>query len=166
LLSIDDKSKPVTGFWEPLISVAFIPDDNLFVSCYHRFQRRQYHFTYSFHKQKPLSETIMTDIADASQRNFPVKSFYSPVTEDCTTFYRQGHCITVNSKKPSESQLEKITDADLGSMYLLFDQALVVRSSSSILFFKKDEETDLWTQYEKFDNMRGQIYFIRGNVRI
>lgn len=51
-------------------------------------------------------------------------------------------------------------------MYLLFDQALVVRSSSSILFFKKDEETDKWMQYEKFDNMRGQIYFIRGNVRI
>jgi hypothetical protein len=51
-------------------------------------------------------------------------------------------------------------------MYLLFDQALVVRSSSSILFFKKDEETDLWVQYEKFDNMRGQIYFIRGNIRI
>jgi hypothetical protein len=51
-------------------------------------------------------------------------------------------------------------------MYLLFDQALVTRSSSSILFFKIDSETGLWTQYMKFDNMRGQIYFIKGNVRI
>lgn len=168
LLSLDEQSKPITGFWEPLITCAFIPDDNLFVSCYHRIQKRQYHFLYSFHKQKPLSEPIMTEITEpsCSQRNFPVKSFYSPVTQNCTTFYRQGFCLTVNALKPVECSMEKITDSDLGTMYLLFDQALVVRSSSSILFFKKNEETDRWEQYEKFDNMRGQIYFIRGNVRI
>ena len=51
-------------------------------------------------------------------------------------------------------------------MYLLFDKALVTRSSNSILFFKIDEETGLWMKYKEFDNMRGQIYFIRGNVRI
>ena len=51
-------------------------------------------------------------------------------------------------------------------MYLLFDQALVTRSSSSILFFKIDPETGDWTQYHKFEKMRGKIYFIRGNVRI
>jgi hypothetical protein len=51
-------------------------------------------------------------------------------------------------------------------MYLLFDEALVTRSSSSILFFKIDPETGLWKQYHRFDNMRGQIYFIRGNIRI
>lgn len=67
---------------------------------------------------------------------------------------------------PSNSKLEKITTADLGTMYLLFDQALVTRSSSSILFFKIDPETGNWTQYHKFEKMRGQIYFIRGNVRI
>jgi len=51
-------------------------------------------------------------------------------------------------------------------MYLVYDKALVVRSSSSILFFKIDEETGLWTQYHKFENMRGQIYYIKGNIRI
>lgn len=60
-------------------------------------------------------------------------------------------------------------------MYLLFDQALVTRSSSSILFFKKDghDEDDVlgkgrkrWRLYKTFDEMRGQIYFIKGNVRI
>ena len=56
---------------------------------------------------------------------------------------------------PSKSNVEKITDNDLGNMYLLFDQALVTRSSNSILFFKIDEETGFWTQYQKFDNMRG-----------
>jgi hypothetical protein len=47
----------------------------------------------------------------------------------------------VNSKRTNECVIEKITDVDFGNMYLLYDQALVVRSSSSILFFKIDEET-------------------------
>ena len=50
-------------------------------------------------------------------------------------------------------------------MYLLFDQALIVRSSSSILFFKIDPETDEWTQYFKIPKMRGNIFFIKGNIR-
>jgi hypothetical protein len=62
--------------------------------------------------------------------------------------------------------MECITTADLGTMYLLYDQALVVRSSSSILFFKIDKDTGLWKKYHSFEKMRGQIYFIRGNVRI
>ena len=51
-------------------------------------------------------------------------------------------------------------------MYLLFDQALVVRSSSSILFFKIDQESGLWEQYQELTDMRGNIYFIKGNIRI
>jgi len=49
---------------------------------------------------------------------------------------------------------------------MLFDQALVTRSSSSILFFKIDPEKKKWLQYHKFDEMRGQIFFIKGNIRI
>lgn len=59
---------------------------------------------------------------------------------------------------------EIITTADLGQMFLVFDHALVVRSSNSILFFKKIDGK--WVQYHKIDDMRGQIYFIRGNIRI
>ena len=88
------------------------------------------------------------------------------MTGNCHTFYRQGHGFTIKASNPQECKIEKITDADLGNMYLLFDAALVTRSSSSILFFKIDPETGLWKQYMTFDNMRGQIYFIRGNVRI
>lgn len=49
-------------------------------------------------------------------------------------------------------------------MYLIFDHALIVRSSNSILFFKKIEGN--WSQYHKIDNMRGTLFFIRGNIRI
>jgi len=47
----------------------------------------------------------------------------------------------MEASDPKICRCEKITDADLGSMYLLFDKALIVRSSSSILFFKPSDET-------------------------
>lgn len=63
-----------------------------------------------------------------------------------------------------------MTDYDLGMMYLVYNNALVARSSSDILFFKimTDEETGErgWTQFDKLENMRGLIFYIRGNKRI
>jgi hypothetical protein len=69
------------------------------------------------------------------------------VTGNVTTFFRQGNCITVNAENIEETRWEKITEADLGSMYLIFEEVLVVRSSGSILFFKLGEDTGLWEKY-------------------
>lgn len=58
---------------------------------------------------------------------------------------------------------------DLGQMYLVYNQALIARSSSDILFFKlvydENTETRKWRQYEVI-GARGFIYYIKGNVRI
>lgn len=51
-------------------------------------------------------------------------------------------------------------------MYLIFDEAVVTRSSNFILFFRINKDTGLWEEYHRINKMRGQIYFIRGNVRI
>jgi hypothetical protein len=54
-------------------------------------------------------------------------------------------------------------------MELLFDNALCIRSSGKVLFFKQVwnelEEHLEWQLYHTI-NVRGFIYFIRGNVRI
>lgn len=54
-------------------------------------------------------------------------------------------------------------------MYLVYNQALVFRSSSDILFYKlkKNEVTGLreWIQYNSIAE-RGSIYYIKGNARI
>ena len=34
-----------------------------------------------------------------------------------------------------------------------------------MVMFKKDKKTGIWEQYFKIDNMRGSVYFIKGNVR-
>lgn len=59
----------------------------------------------------------------------------------------------------------------MDSMYLIFDEAFMTRSSDSIVFFKQkviDKETGetQWSEYHRLKKMRGQIYFIKGNVRI
>jgi hypothetical protein len=62
-----------------------------------------------------------------------------------------------------------MTQMDLGQMYLVYNSALIARSSSDILFFKievdKDTEERKWEQYDVI-NCRGFIYYIKGNVRI
>ena len=166
IVKLDTESKPISGQEEPMITCAFIPNEDLFISVYHRRLKKQIHFTYSWKQNKVLSELVGTIMTNSSGRNFPIKSFYSTVTKNCHTFYRQGHGFTCEAADPENCWTEKVTDKDMGQMYLLFDQALVTRSSGSILFFKIDEETGEWTEYECFDDMRGQIFFIRGNVRI
>jgi len=68
--------------------------------------------------------------------------------------------------------LELQTPTTSTSIQRPIHSALITRSSSSILFFKinkiEDEKTIVrkWEKYHQFDNMRGQIYFIKGNIRI
>ena len=54
-------------------------------------------------------------------------------------------------------------------MYLVYNKALIARSSSDILFFKlvydENAERDKWKQYDII-HARGFIYYIKGNVRI
>ena len=50
-------------------------------------------------------------------------------------------------------------------MYLIYDKALIVRSSSSYLFYKKNDEGN-WIEYTRLNDIRGNIYFIKGNKRI
>ena len=55
---------------------------------------------------------------------------------------------------------------DLGQMFLVFEKALIVRSTSGMLFFKINSETGLWTKYHTIDDMRGTVFFTKGNIRI
>lgn len=119
------------------------------------------------------------DVPDSTMINFPQRVFYNAEWDECYTFYRQGQVVTTRSPGEADtfSFCEKMTHADLGDMYLAFEKALIVRSSSSILIFKKEqvevddddgEGTQLvwqWKQIHKISNMRGQIYFVRGNTR-
>lgn len=165
ILVLNALSKPITGFWEPMIVSTFLPNDRIFISAYHRIEKKQYHFLYDLKKQQPVGDTVSSEIQGCTDRNFPIKSFYSPVLNEVYVFYRQGHGYTVNPEDMKSWTCQKITDDDLGNMFLLFDQALITRSSSSVTFYKKDPETNEWFKYFNIPKTRGTIYFIRGNIR-
>jgi hypothetical protein len=74
-----------------------------------------------------------------------------------------------SNKHKTDYIFEKIYDKDLGQMFLVYGKALVVRSSSQVLFFKLVYDDFLmtwnWKIYHEL-NIRGFIYYIKGNVRI
>jgi len=80
---------------------------------------------------KPVSTPLGSSI-----KNFPYKCFYSEEKGEIYSFYRQGYAFIINPKDPSKYDLQRMTEKDLGSMYLIYDQVLVVRSSMEVLFFK------------------------------
>lgn len=104
ILHLDRRSKPIEGFWEPLITCAFIPvsaqntkEMNLMICVYHRFERKQYHFIYSLKDKKMVGQATVSEIKNCTILNFPIRSFYSEVTMNCYTFYRQGHAFTMEA---------------------------------------------------------------------
>jgi hypothetical protein len=122
-------------------------------------------------EERILGQVQKVSVPNCTQMNFPLRSFYSKVTKDVYTFYRQGHGITVNSLDTSEFEVQKLPLQDMDSTYLIFDEALMTRSSDSIVFYKlcvhdKDSQEKHWKEYHRLKKMRGQIYFIKGNVRI
>lgn len=129
-----------------------------------------YHFVYD-HSQHAIDEGGFHKYEmNCNRMNFPYKSFYNPEDDVVYCFYRQGQAFTIEASNPANFKVEKMTDKDLGQMYLFNNKALIARSSSTVLFFKimadeDDPEDKKWTQYEML-NIRGFIYFIKGNVRI
>jgi len=165
MLKLDRGSKPIMGFFQPMVTACFLPNNDLFINVFHRPTMIHHNLICSLSTKSITAGPKSTKLMESSTLNFPIKSFYNPVAGEVYTFYRQGHSITT---KPHDFNAkitqEVITTADLGQMHLVFDQALIVRSSNSILFFKKIEGR--WTEYHKLDNIRGTIFFIRGNIRI
>ena len=150
-----------------MVTACFIQNDDLYFSVYHRYESIQKSFIYSWKEDKIISEIGEMKLDGATKTNFPIKSFYNCLDNEIYTFYRQGHAVERSSiLENTNLHQEKISNADLGQMFIVFDKALIVRSSNSMLFFKKDEEEGKWKQYHKIDNTRGNIFFIRGNIRI
>lgn len=46
--SMDTDSKPIFGFFNPMVTCCFVKDDNIFISAYHRDTFTQYNSIYSY----------------------------------------------------------------------------------------------------------------------
>ena len=56
IFDLNHESKPITGFWEPLITSNFISPNDLFIAVYHRIDKMQHFITYNFVDKKVTSD--------------------------------------------------------------------------------------------------------------
>jgi hypothetical protein len=135
LLGIDDWTMAIEGFSDPYIVCCFIDDNQLFVALYHNFIDMHFHFIYDIKKACVVGEPVSIKM-NSNKKNFPYKAFYNDELREVYLFYRQGQSFIIDPENPREYLLDKMTEMDLGQMYLIYNQALVTRSSNEILFFK------------------------------
>jgi hypothetical protein len=73
-IGIDDSTRPIDNFPNPLMGAAFTKDNNIFVNLYHSKTAYQYTFTYSFLHKKILKKPVFTSMNPELQRNFPIST--------------------------------------------------------------------------------------------
>jgi hypothetical protein len=100
---IDEGSKPIVGFFQPMITCCFIQEDLIYFTVHHRVTSMCYNFIYSHATDSVLSRVGETRIKHSTLVNFPNKSFYNSIDNEIYTFYRQGQCITRPSYLESEA---------------------------------------------------------------
>ena len=173
VMGLNDHTMPIDGFGDPYITCTFVTCTILFVNLFHNGDLKHVHFFYNSETMETFGKFEKV-IPEMSPLNFPYKCFWNETLHEVYTFYRQGEAFRIkldenDYTKVVETQLEKICDVDLGTMFLIKETCLVCRSSGNILFFKRiyDEKTEkyYWTQYYKLQH-KGLLYFIKGNIRI
>ena len=87
------------GIQEPLVTLVFLPDGTASISVFHRLLKKHYQFNYNFISNEVITEVYVVEIESKTVRNYPIKSFYSGLTETCLTFYRMGECVTYTPEK-------------------------------------------------------------------
>lgn len=174
LLGINNYTMAISGFPDPYVTCCFIDDERIFVNLFYNFDLTHYHFIYNAKTQKMQGQFVKMKI-DCSKKNFPYKCFFNEEDNEIYSFYRQGQSFIIKLKDVKGEDwgqkflYDRMTEMDLGQMYIVYNKALIARSSSDILFFKLAEDentkTQKWKQY-KIIEARGFIYYIKGNVRI
>ena len=158
----------IQGFPDPYITCCFISNERVFINLFYNPTLTHYHFIYDIVKKQIVGQPVSLQM-NCSKKNFPYKCFYNDEENKIYSFYRQGFSFIVDGDNADNYLFDRMTDMDLGQMYLVYNKALVARSSSDILFFKlvydENSDCDKWKQYDVI-HARGFIYYIKGNVRI
>ena len=162
---IDNSTIPLAGFFHPFAACTFIQNDQIIYSFFYRKNRMHYHFVYDPFTRQVVGKLQNRQMTNCTMKNFPLKSFYDPKLNLAFVFYRQGNALTISTEHIEKFQKEKITDFDLGELFIWKDKVLIARSSQQILFFKYDFDEEMevnrWINYHSFES-RG---FISGNKR-
>ena len=168
LLGINNYTMCNSIFPDPFITSCFISDDLVFVNLFYNATFTHYHFIINVETKEIQGEVHSMEMK-CTKKNFPYKCFYSEEKNQVYSFYRQGQAFIIDASDSAKYTCDRMTEMDLGQMYLIYEKALIARSSGDILFFKLEMDEELerekWVLYKQIE-VRGFIYYIKGNVRI
>jgi len=129
------------SFPEPFATCTYISHDRIFVDVFYNYALTHYHFIYNL-KDRSVEGEVQTIVLDCTRKNFPYKCFYNDERDEIYSFYRQGQAFIIDANDSSKFSLDRMTDRDLGLMFLVYNKALIARSSSDVLFFKIEVNED------------------------
>ena len=122
-------------FYEPFITCCFIDDKTIFVSLFENYSLTHYHFFFNIDTKEIVGEIAEYNIENYSS-NFPFKCMYNDDDKEIYSFYKQGESFTIKETDAKLFTMDRITDRVLGTMYLMYNKALVAGTSDSTTFFK------------------------------
>lgn len=144
ICGLDEGSRPILGQQSPMVSCCFNKEDDIYVHVYHRTTLRHFVFLFSYKTCEVVGTPKQLTVLASTPLNFPLRTFYSETRQEIYTFYRQGQCVQQLGGFEEPLLQEQLPTADLGQMYLIFGEAVLARSSNSVILFKKQKEDGRW----------------------
>jgi len=158
----------LAGSPDPFITCCFVTDEIVFINLFHTYNRKHYHFFFNIDKREIDGDVAEYDVKNYSS-NFPLKCIYNEDKQEIYSFYRLGEAFIIPQGNAKDYQMDQMTDDVLGTMYLIYNKAIVAGTSDCTSFYKLEfdeiEERRVWKCY-KTVNVAGSAYYTKGNIRI
>jgi hypothetical protein len=120
LLGIRPFTMAVENLPDPFITCCFISNEIVFINLFYNYSFRHYHFQYNVETSKLVGEVVDIQIG-TSKKNFPVKCFYNDDEDEIYSFYRQGEALIIQPHNSKKYTINKMTEMELGTMYLIYN---------------------------------------------
>jgi len=110
VLGIDNKSSAIVGFYEPLITACFLPNDDLFVQVYHRIDQISHHFVFNHNTgYQPATRDLGEKQASAMDNSGGIRGLRSKMTGEAAAAMKE---VNLKAKKQAgEIQALKFKEA-------------------------------------------------------
>ena len=77
IFNVKRESKPILGFFQPMVTCCFVQDDNIFIQAFCRVHAQQYSFIYDWKNKQNIMNIQKHKLDLSTKSNFPVKSFFN-----------------------------------------------------------------------------------------
>jgi hypothetical protein len=135
LLKLDDWTMCLNGSPDPFITCCFVTDEIVFINLFHTFTKKHYHFFFNIDKREIEGDFVELDIENYSS-NFPLKCIYNEDKQEVYSFWRLGESFIVPLGDAKGYQMDVMENVVLGTMYLVYNKALVAGTSDCTSFYK------------------------------